>query len=168
MHSRDVVSLAVAVASQLGLDARAIRDTEFAALLHDIGKIAVPKEIINKSGPLTEEEWAVMRTHTIEGQRMLDQVGGALGRVGVIVRASHERWDGCGYPDGLAGEEIPVEARIVGVCDAFHAMTSDRSYPRALPVHVAGEELQRCAGTQFDAAVVAALLDVAFPVERAA
>jgi putative nucleotidyltransferase with HDIG domain len=168
MHSRDVVSLAVAVASQLGLDARAIRDTEFAALLHDIGKIAVPKEIINKAGPLTEEEWAVMRTHTIEGQRMLDQVGGALGRVGVIVRASHERWDGSGYPDGLAGEEIPVEARIIGACDAFHAMTSDRSYRRALPAHVAGEELQRCSGTQFDAAVVAALLDVVFPVERAA
>jgi HD domain len=168
MHSRDVVSLAVAVATQLGLDSRGARDTEFAALLHDIGKIAVPKEIINKAGPLTEEEWAVMRTHTIEGQRMLDQVGGALGRVGVIVRASHERWDGCGYPDGLAGEEIPVEARIVGACDAFHAMTSDRSYRRALPAHVAVEELQRGAGTQFDAAVVAALLEVVCPLVRAA
>jgi hypothetical protein len=168
MHSRDVVDLSVAVASQLDLDSRGVRDTEFAALLHDIGKIAVPKEIINKPGPLTEEEWAVMRTHTIEGQRMLDQVGGALGRVGLIVRASHERWDGCGYPDGLAGEEIPIEARIVGACDAFHAMTSDRSYRRALPVGVAAEELQRCAGTQFDAAVVAALLAVVCPAERAA
>ena len=160
MHSKDVVSLAVAVATQLGLDSRRVRDTEFAALLHDIGKIAVPKEIINKPGPLSEGEWAVMRTHTLEGQRMLDQVGGALQRVGMIVRASHERWDGRGYPDGLAGEEIPVEARIVGACDAFHAMTSDRSYRRALPVELAVEELQACAGSQFDPGVVAALVDV--------
>jgi putative nucleotidyltransferase with HDIG domain len=160
MHSKDVVSLAVAVATQVGLDSRRVRDTEFAALLHDIGKIALPKEIINKPGPLTEEEWAVMRTHTLEGQRMLDQVGGALQRVGVIVRASHERWDGRGYPDGLAGEEIPVEARIVSACDAFHAMTSDRSYRRALPVDIAVEELQTCAGSQFDPGVVAALVDV--------
>jgi HD-GYP domain-containing protein (c-di-GMP phosphodiesterase class II) len=99
---------------------------------------------------------------------MLDQVGGALGRVGVIVRASHERWDGCGYSDGLAGEEIPVEARIVSACDAFHAMTSDRSYRRALPAHVAAEELERGVGTQFDAAVVATLLEVVFPLARAA
>jgi len=160
MHSKDVVSLAVAVATQLGLDSRRVRDTEFAALLHDIGKIAVPKEIINKPGPLSEEEWAVMRTHTLEGQRMLDQVGGALQRVGMIVRASHERWDGRGYPDSLADEEIPVEARIVGACDAFHAMTSDRSYRRALPVELAVEELQACAGSQFDPGVVAALVDV--------
>ena len=168
MHSRDVVALAVAVASQLGLDSRRVRDTEFAALLHDIGKIAVPKEILNKNGPLTEEEWAVMRTHTVEGQRMLDQVGGALGRVGVIVRGSHERWDGGGYPDGLAGEEIPVEARVVSACDAFHAMTSDRSYRKALPIEVAVRELQTCAGTQFDPRVVAALLEVLPPAEPVA
>jgi putative nucleotidyltransferase with HDIG domain len=168
MHSRDVVALAVAVASQLGLDSRRIRDTEFAALLHDIGKIAVPKEIINKPGPLDEEEWAVMRTHTVEGQRMLDQVGGALRRVGVIVRGSHERWDGGGYPDGLAGEEIPVEARVVSACDAFHAMTSDRSYRKALPIEVAVQELHTCAGTQFDPRVVEALLEVLPPAEPVA
>ncbi len=91
---------------------------------------------------------------------MLDQVGGALGRVGVIVRASHERWDGGGYPDGLAGEEIPVEARVVSACDAFHAMTSDRSYRKALPMEVAIGELQVCAGSQFDPSVVDALLEV--------
>ncbi len=168
MHSRDVVDLAVAVATELGLDSRQIRDTEFAALLHDIGKIAVPKEIINKPGKLTEEEWAVVRTHTIEGQRMLDQVGGALQRVGVIVRASHEDWDGSGYPDGLAGEDIPVEARVVSACDAFHAMTSDRSYRKALPVGVAVAELKRCSGTQFDPAVVVALLAVVPDAERRA
>ena len=168
MHSRDVVDLAVAVATELGLDSRQIRDTEFAALLHDIGKIAVPKEIINKPGKLTEEEWAVVRTHTIEGQRMLDQVGGALQRVGVIVRASHEDWDGSGYPDGLAGEDIPVEARVVSACDAFHAMTSDRSYRKALPVSVAVAELKRCSGTQFDPAVVVALLAVVPDAEQAA
>ncbi len=160
MHSRDVVALAVAVATELGLDSRRVRDIEFAALLHDIGKIAVPKEIINKPGPLDDDEWALIRTHTVEGQRMLDQVGGALGRVGVIVRASHERWDGGGYPDGLAGEEIPVEARVVSACDAFHAMTSDRSYRKALPMEVAIGELQVCAGSQFDPSVVDALLEV--------
>ena len=160
MHSRDVVDLSVAVATQLGLDSRQIRDTEFAALLHDIGKIAVPKEIINKPGPLNDDEWAVMHTHTIEGQRMLDQVGGALQRVGVAVRASHEHWDGSGYPDGLAGEDIPVEARVVSACDAYHAMTSDRSYRKALPVVVAVAELKRCSGSQFDPGVVAALLEV--------
>ena len=168
MHSRDVVALAVAVASQLGLDSRRVRDTEFAALLHDIGKIAVPKEILNKPGPLTDEEWAVIQTHTVEGQRMLDQVGGALSRVGVIVRGSHERWDGGGYPDGLAGEEIPVEARVVSACDAFHAMTSNRSYRKALPIEVAARELQACAGTQFDPRVVAALLEVLPPAEPVA
>jgi HD-GYP domain-containing protein (c-di-GMP phosphodiesterase class II) len=128
--------------------------------LHDIGKIAVPKEILNRPGPLTDEEWAMMRTHTLEGQRMLDQVVGALQRVGVIVRASHERWDGRGYPDGLAGEEVPIEARIVSVCDAFHAMTSDRSYREAMPAGLAIAQLQACAGTQFDPRVVAALLEV--------
>jgi putative nucleotidyltransferase with HDIG domain len=168
MHSRDVVELAVAVATELGLDSREIRDTEFAALLHDIGKIAVPREIINKPGKLDEEEWALMRTHTIEGQRMLDQVGGALQRVGVIVRSSHEDWDGSGYPDGLAGEDIPIEARVVSACDAYHAMTSDRSYRKALPVSVAVAELERCSGTQFDPAVVAALLAVVPDAAQAA
>ncbi len=101
-----------------------------------------------------------MKTHTIEGQRMLDQVGGLLTSVGLVVRASHERFDGGGYPDGLAGEAIPLAARIVAACDAFNAMTTTRSYRKALPVSHAVQELRRCAGTQFDPAVVDALLTV--------
>ena len=155
-HSRDVVELSVAVGERLRLTAAQLRNLEFAALLHDVGKIAVPKEIINKPGPLDHEEWAIMRRHTIEGQRMLDSVGGVLANVGVIVRASHEQFDGTGYPDGLAGGAIPIEARICSVCDAFSAMTTDRPYREAMPVPLALAELRRCAGTQFDPAVVAA------------
>ena len=106
-------------------------------MLHDIGKIHIPDAIINKPGPLDEEEWAMMKTHTVEGQRMLDRVGGFLGSVGMVVRASHERFDGAGYPDGLTGEEIPLAARIVAVCDAFNAMTTTRSYRQAMPVATA-------------------------------
>jgi hypothetical protein len=159
-HSRSVVELSVAVASRLRLTPKQMRDTEFAALLHDIGKIAVSKEIINKPGALTDEEWAIMRGHTIEGQRMLDRIGGALRRVGVIVRASHERWDGGGYPDGLHGEAIPVEARIVCACDAFNAMTTDRPYRPAMTGEAAVAEIEACAGTQFDPRVAKALLAV--------
>jgi HD-GYP domain-containing protein (c-di-GMP phosphodiesterase class II) len=132
---------------------------EFGALLHDIGKIAVPAEIINKPGPLDDDEWAVMKLHTLEGQHMLDRVGGVLGEVGRVVRSSHEHYDGTGYPDGLRGEAIPVEARIVACCDAFSAMTTTRSYRRAMSVEAAREELVRNAGTQFDPRVVEALLD---------
>ena len=109
------------------------QELEFAALLHDVGKIAIPKEILNKPAALTDSEFEVMKTHTIEGQFMLDRVGGLLGRVGEIVRSCHERWDGKGYPDGLEGEDIPLAARIVFVCDAYNAMTTDRPYRAALP-----------------------------------
>jgi putative nucleotidyltransferase with HDIG domain len=160
VHSHEVLSLSLAVADELGLDARRRRDVECAALLHDVGKISVPKEIINKPSRLSESEWAVMRRHTIEGQRMLERVGGALTRVGLIVRASHERWDGRGYPDGLAGEQIPIEARIVCACDAYNAMTTDRPYRPALSPEQAREELRNNAGTQFDPHVVAALLRI--------
>ncbi len=159
-HSRDVVDLAVAVGRQMGLRPAQLRDLEFGALLHDVGKIAVPKEIINKPGPLDDAEWAVMRRHTIEGQQMLEAVGGVLAKVGVVVRASHEDFDGTGYPDGLAGEAIPVEARICSACDAFSAMTTDRAYRSAMSHEQALEELRRCAGTQFDPRVVAAIEDV--------
>jgi HD-GYP domain-containing protein (c-di-GMP phosphodiesterase class II) len=101
-----------------------------------------------------------MKTHTVEGQRMLDRVGGFLSAVGIVVRASHERYDGGGYPDGLAGENIPLAARIVAACDSFNAMTTTRSYRQAMPVSDAVAELRRCSGTQFDPAVVVALLDV--------
>jgi putative nucleotidyltransferase with HDIG domain len=159
-HTEDVLALTRLVAEELGVDEEIQRDTELGALLHDVGKIAVPKEILNKAGPLDAEEWTVMRTHTIEGQRMLEQVGGLLARVGVVVRASHERWDGRGYPDGLAGTSIPLAARIVAACDAYNAMTTDRPYRRALPEPVAREELRRVAGTQLDPGVVDALLAV--------
>jgi putative nucleotidyltransferase with HDIG domain len=159
-HTEDVVALSVSVALELGVSEDVQRETEMGALLHDIGKIAVPDEIINKPGPLDDEEWAIMRTHTIEGERMLRQVGGLLSSVGVVVRASHERWDGGGYPDGLAGEAIPVAARIVSACDAFNAMTTDRSYRKALPLEVAIGELTKNAGTQFAPDVVDALVRV--------
>jgi putative nucleotidyltransferase with HDIG domain len=159
-HTEDVVQLAVQVAEEMGLDEDTLRATEMGALLHDIGKIAVPDEIINKAGPLDDAEWAIMRTHTIEGERMLQQVGGLLSSVGVVVRASHERWDGGGYPDGLAGEAIPVAARIVSACDAFNAMTTDRSYRKALPLEVAIAELHANSGTQFAPDVVDALVAV--------
>jgi HD-GYP domain-containing protein (c-di-GMP phosphodiesterase class II) len=156
-HSRDVVDLCVAVAEELGLDAATRRDTELVALLHDVGKIRIPGEIVNKPGPLDDDEWELMKTHTIEGERMLRQVGGLLARVGVLVRSCHERWDGEGDPDGLAGEAIPLVARIVMCCDAFSAMTTSRSYRPALPLEEALAELRRCAGTHFDPAVVDAL-----------
>jgi HD-GYP domain-containing protein (c-di-GMP phosphodiesterase class II) len=154
MHSREVVSLSLAVADEMGLDHRQRRNVEFGALLHDVGKIAVPPEILHKPGPLDDEEWEVMRRHTLEGQRMLDRVGGVLHDVGRVVRASHERWDGCGYPDGLRDDEIPLEAAIVSCCDAMDAMTSDRSYRRAMPLCAALDELQAEAGRQFSPTVV--------------
>jgi hypothetical protein len=159
-HSQGVVSLAVAVAAELNLNRWQRRRTEYAARLHDVGKIAVPKEIINKPGPLDADEWRLMRQHTVEGERMLTRVGGALSEVGAIVRGSHERWDGAGYPDGLAGEAIPIEARIVACCDAFDAMTTDRSYRAALPRSVAIAELREASGSQFDPAVASALIRV--------
>jgi HD-GYP domain-containing protein (c-di-GMP phosphodiesterase class II) len=157
LHSRDVVSLVLDVCDNLGLDARERRDAEFAALLHDVGKIKMPAEIINKPGKLTDEEFAVIKTHTIEGEKLLAQVGGLLGNVGHIVRSCHEDWDGTGYPDGLTGEETPRVARIVRCCDAFSAMTTDRPYRKALPLDEAVAELRRCAGTDFDPQVVEAL-----------
>ena len=157
-HSRAVVDLSLAVADRLGLDASARRNVEFGALLHDVGKIRVPKEIIHKPGKLNDAEWAIMRQHTIYGEEMLRQVGGTLSSVGRVVRGSHERWDGTGYPDGLAGEAIPVEARIVCACDAFNAMTTHRPYRRAMALDEACAELTRCSGTHFDPKVVYALL----------
>ena len=159
-HSRDVVSLSVAVANELGLDARARRDTEFVALLHDVGKIRIPNEIINKPGPLTPEERALVETHTLIGEEMLDRVGGVLGKVGHLVRSCHERYDGGGYPDGLAGERIPLVARIVCCCDAYNAITTDRPYRAGRPGPEGLAELQRCAGTHFDPRVVDALARV--------
>jgi putative nucleotidyltransferase with HDIG domain len=159
-HCRDVVALAVAVAESLGVDARGRRDAEFVALLHDVGKIRIPKELINKPGALTADERSLVETHAALGEEMLARVGGLLGQVGRIVRSHHERWDGGGYPDQLAGDDIPLVARIVSCCDAFNAMTTDRPYRRALPLETAIAELESQAGAQFDPTVVAALVEI--------
>jgi len=158
LHSRDVVSLVLDVCDALGVTGPNRRDAEFAALLHDVGKIKIPSEIINKPGKLTDEEFELIKTHTVEGEKLLAQVGGILGNVGRIVRSCHEDWDGTGYPDGLHGEDIPLVARIVRCCDAYSAMTTDRSYRKALPVADAVAELRRCSGTDFDPDVVDALV----------
>lgn len=161
-HSREVVDLALALADALRLDAVARRNIEFTALLHDVGKIHIPKEILNKPGPLDDREWAILRGHTIEGERMLRQVGGALAKIGKYVRASHEHFDGSGYPDGLAGDQIPIESRVVTICDAYNAMTTDRPYRAARTHREALAEVRRVAGSQFDPRMVAAFesLDV--------
>jgi HD-GYP domain-containing protein (c-di-GMP phosphodiesterase class II) len=156
-HSRHVVDLVLGVADELGLGPRERRHAELAALLHDVGKIRIPTEIIRKPGALTPDERALMETHTIEGEKMLEQVGGLLGEVGTIVRSCHERWDGRGYPDGLADTDIPLVARIVCCCDAFSAMTTDRPYRAARTEEAALDELRANAGSQFDPAVVGAL-----------
>ena len=159
-HSRSVVDLVDAVADQLGIKPESRQELEFAAMLHDIGKISIPKEILNKPSALSSSEFDVIKNHTIEGQFILDRVGGLLGRVGEIVRSCHERWDGLGYPDGLVGEEIPLPARIVFACDAFNAMTTDRPYRAAMPIDEGIAELREHAGTQFDPSVVEALVEV--------
>lgn len=157
-HTQGVVALAVEVGERLGLDQASLRELEFGALLHDIGKLHVPNEILNKPGSLTEAEWVIIRLHPEMGQQMLDRVGGALGDAGRIVRAHHERFDGTGYPDGLTAQDIPLAARIITACDAYDAMTTDRAYRKALAPSIAMEELERCAGAQFDPSVVQALM----------
>ena len=124
--------MAIKVGAELGLDARALKRLELGALFHDIGKIGIPAEILSKPGPLTDEERAIIEQHPELGERILAPIE-QLGDVRPIVRACHERYDGRGYPDRLAGEAIPLEARIIFACDAFHAMTTDRPYRLALP-----------------------------------
>jgi HD-GYP domain-containing protein (c-di-GMP phosphodiesterase class II) len=128
-----------------------------AALLHDIGKVAIPDDILHKPGPLSDTEWVLMRQHPVIGERILRVLQG-LGSVARIVRHEHERWDGGGYPDGLAGEAIPLGSRIIIAADTYHAITSDRPYRAAKPHGDAIAELARCAGTQFDPQVTAALI----------
>jgi HD-GYP domain-containing protein (c-di-GMP phosphodiesterase class II) len=159
-HSRGVVRLCLDVADQLALNPECRRNLEFGALLHDVGKIAIPKEIINKPGKLSEREWLIIKTHTIEGQKLLDTVGGFMHDVGLIVRSHHERWDGDGYPDGLAGEEIPLESRIIACCDTWNAMQTDRSYRTRLAFDQAATEMRAVAGSQLDPTLVKAVLAV--------
>ena len=157
-HVLDVGQLAMAVGRRLGVPEESLPELLHGAELHDVGKIALPESILHKPGPLDEAEWAFMRRHTLIGERFLLAVP-ALRSVAALVRASHERWDGDGYPDGTAGEAIPLGARIIAVCDAFDAMVTDRPYRNGMPREAAIAELRRCAGTQFDPAVVAAFLE---------
>jgi diguanylate cyclase (GGDEF)-like protein len=158
-HMDHVADHAAATARQLGLRGEVVDEIARAAELHDIGKIAIPDSVLNKPGPLDDGEWQLMRQHTVIGERIL-LAAPALKPVAALVRASHERWDGEGYPDRAAGEQIPLGARIVAVCDAYDAMVSERSYKRALPSAQALAELRRCAGRQFDPAVVEAFAAV--------
>jgi diguanylate cyclase (GGDEF)-like protein len=152
-HVKGVASLAAAVGRRLGLEASDVEELVVAAQLHDVGKLAIPDAVLEKPGRLDQSEWALIRQHTVIGQRILSAVP-ALHKVGAIVRSTHERWDGNGYVDGLAGGEIPLAARIIAVCDAFSAMTSDRPYQDAMTPEAALAELARCAGSQFDPEVV--------------
>jgi diguanylate cyclase (GGDEF)-like protein len=152
-HLRDVAELACAVAHRLGLPQEEVESIRQAAELHDLGKVAIPDAILFKPGPLSESEWAFIRRHTLIGERIAGAAP-ALRRVAALVRSTHENVDGTGYPDGLAGEEIPLGSRIIYVCDAFDAMTTERAYCPAMEEAAALTELRRCAGTQFDAEVV--------------
>jgi len=158
-HSRETAELAVKVGKRLGLQGEQRRLLEYGALLHDIGKIGIPGYILQKPGPLTPEEFAVMREHPVIGERILASVP-FLAPLGPIVRAEHERWNGTGYPDGLKGEEIPIEARIIHACDAFHAMASDRAYRKALPPEEIMAEFRKESAQQFDPRVVEVMLQV--------
>jgi two-component system cell cycle response regulator len=158
-HQRGVGTLALAVGRRLGMIGEELDVLARAAELHDVGKIAIPDAILQKAGPLNAEEWRFMHRHTILGERILTAAT-ALRPVARLVRASHERFDGAGYPDGLHGTEIPLGARVIFVCDAFDAMTSERSYSGAITAAEALAELRACAGSQFDPTVVAAFVEI--------
>jgi putative nucleotidyltransferase with HDIG domain len=158
-HASQIAELAGALCDRLDIDAAHTRVIKLGALLHDIGKIGIPEAILRKRGSLTSEEMLVMQQHPDIGARILEPVPYFADLV-PLVRSSHERWDGRGYPDGLAGEEIPLGSRVIAVCDAFHAMTEDRIYRRALPLPAAVAEIERCAGTQFDPSCVRAMIVV--------
>ena len=158
-HAQMLAKMAVSVGRRLGLGESELRDLQYASVLHDIGKIGIPGSILNKPEKLTDEEFRVMAEHTVIGERIISRIE-YLAPIARVIRAAHERFDGTGYPDGLVGDEIPRLARIVFVCDAFHAMTSERPYRKAMPEQWALEELRRNAGGQFDPGVVAAFCEV--------
>jgi HD-GYP domain-containing protein (c-di-GMP phosphodiesterase class II) len=160
VHSESVVVLAHQVGESLGLDDAELREIEFGALLHDVGKMAVPVEIINKPAPLTAEEQELVRTHPVEGARMLARIGGVLGEAGEVVHRHHENYDGTGYPGGLAGDQIPLASRVIACCDAFTAMTTDRPYRSSIGTDRAIAELRAGSGTQFDPRVVEAVIRI--------
>jgi response regulator RpfG family c-di-GMP phosphodiesterase len=153
-HSRRVRGYSLAIARAHGVPASQLQDIEHGVLLHDIGKIGIPDAILLKPGPLTPAEWRVMRSHPEIGRRLIEKIPFLRGAVAIVYH-HHERWDGTGYPLGLRGTEIPLGARIFAVADALDAMTFDRPYSRAISFETARDEIQRCAGTHFDPAVVA-------------
>ena len=154
-----MVQLSARVARLIGLIRRQIAETEQVALLHDVGKVAVPDHILQKPGPLDDHERAVIEEHPVVGAKIVRSIAG-LSHLAPAIRAGHERWDGAGYPDGLAGEDIPIISRITFVCDAFDAMTSDRPYRRSLGVDRARRELEANADAQFCSRTVHALMTV--------
>ena len=156
-HGEDVAVLAERVALRMSLSNAQARDVRYAAMLHDLGKVAVPSEILLKPGPLTDEEWVTMRSHAAIGGELVGRID-AFAHLAPAVRASHERWDGGGYPDGLVGETIPLAARIIAACDTYDAIVTDRPYRPARTPREACEELGRVAGTQLDADVVRTLM----------
>ena len=158
-HGDRVSERVVAVADKLGLTRQQRSDAEYGAVFHDIGKIAVPDAILHNTDDLTEDEWQVIRQHTVIGEQIIQPIGFLRG-VSRIVRHSHEHWDGSGYPDGLAGEQIPIESRIVFACDAFDAMTTKRTYQDAMTRDQAIARMQELRGVHFDPQVVDALLEV--------
>ena len=161
-HAQVIAEFSVAVGEELGLSSAELRAVRMGALLHDVGKIGIPESILNKPGPLTDDEFTVMKRHTVIGADIVSGIPG-MEEVVTLVRSSHERWDGRGYPDGLSGSDVPRGAYVIAVCDAYHAMTEDRVYRRAMSSEGAIAELQRCSGTQFMPRAVDALIAV---VER--
>jgi diguanylate cyclase (GGDEF)-like protein len=155
-HISDVARLAHQTAQRLGLSVEDVRRVTLAAELHDVGKTAIPDAILNKPGPLDDDEWAFMRRHTLIGERII-RAAPSLATAAPLVRSTHERYDGTGYPDALIGDDIPLGSRIIAVCDAFSAMVSDRAYRPRLPVSEALAELRRCSGTQFQTEIVDAV-----------
>lgn len=158
-HSEEVVDLSRRVAGRLGLSEREVEEVAMVALLHDIGKISTPDSILQKPGPLDTQEWEIMRNHPVEGESLVRAIP-QLSGLAAMVRAEHERWDGNGYPDGLAGEDIPLASRIILACDAYSAMITDRPYRAAMDDADARSELVDNAGTQFDPRVVDALMEI--------
>ncbi|MGI8728075.1 MAG: HD-GYP domain-containing protein [Solirubrobacterales bacterium] len=159
-HATEVADLAYRVGVEMGFDSDQLEDLRYAAIFHDIGKIAIPDAILNKQGPLTPDEREVMMSHTTVGERILAPITVLSDDVRKMVRHDHERWDGHGYPDGLGGQQIPLGARIIFVVDSYHAMTSDRPYRKSIGEKEAIQELRRHSGTQFDPAVVSAFLAI--------
>jgi response regulator RpfG family c-di-GMP phosphodiesterase len=162
-HSRRVHGYSLALAREHGLPTNQMADLAPGVLLHDIGKIGIPDAILLKPGPLTPDEWKVMRSHPEIGKRLIEKIPFLHDAI-PVVWCHHEKWDGSGYPQGLAGEDIPLYARIFMVVDAFDAMTFDRPYSKAIPFEAAIAELKRCAGTHFDPRIVESFLRVPLPL----